>query len=140
MTLKIRSRSLKSNQLFCLFQQCIYLSLVQIYLLNQKITHRNPISTFKSLSVTLKIRLRLSISNQHFPSYQQYIYASLVKIHPLVQKITQGIHISDNSKCCCDLENKVKCHRNLINLALPTMYQCNFDQNPTTGSEDNART
>ena len=105
---KIRSRSLKSYQLLCLFQQCIYLSLVKIHLLNQKITHRNPISSFKSVSVTLKIRSKMSISNQHFPSYQQYIYVSLVKIHPLFQKITQGIHISDNSKCCCDLENKVK--------------------------------
>ena len=41
MTLKIRSRSPKPNQLFLPSQQCIYASLVKMHLLAQKIMNRN---------------------------------------------------------------------------------------------------
>ena len=41
-TMKIRSRSPKSNQLFPYLKQCIYTSLVKIHRFVQKITHGNP--------------------------------------------------------------------------------------------------
>ena len=85
--------------------------------------------------MTLKIRSRSIKSNQLYSSSQQCIFACLVKIHPLVQKITHGNHISDISKCCCDLENKVKVTKLQSTLSpLPTMYLCKFGQNPSTGS------
>ena len=91
-TLRIRSRSPKSNKLFSFSQQCIYASLVKIHLLVQKIMHRNESGsrqfwTFQSAPVTLKIKSSPPKSNQSFPLSQQCIYASLVKIHELVQKI-----------------------------------------------------
>ena len=105
-TLKIRSRSPKSNQPFPSSQQCIYASLVKIHRLVQKITHGNHILDIcKSAAVTLKIRLRSPKFNQLFPYSQQCIYESLVKIHPLVQKIMHGNHILDILKWRCDLEN-----------------------------------
>ena len=87
-TLKIRSRSPKSDLLFPFPQQCIYASLVKIHLLVQKTTHY--IWTFQSAAVTLKIRSRSPNSNQLVPLSQQCIHASLVKIHQMVQKITYG--------------------------------------------------
>ena len=42
-TLKVKSRSQKSNQLFPFSQQCIFASLIKIHLLFQKITHGNHI-------------------------------------------------------------------------------------------------
>ena len=159
-TLKIRSRSPKSNQLFPSSKHCIYASLVKIHSLIQKIMHVNLFWTFQSACVILKIRSRSPKSNQLFPSSQQCIYAGFIKIHPLVhrrletlfwtfqcvsvalkirswsdqvtkikstlpllskciyaglvkinplvQKITDGNHISEISKCRCDLENKIK--------------------------------
>ena len=95
---------------------------------------------FQSAGVTLKINSKLSKSNQFFPFYQQCIYASLDKIHPMVQKITHGNHISDISKCRCDLENKVEVTKIQSSPSLlPTMYLCNFCQNLPTGSEYNTR-
>ena len=69
-TLKIRSRLPKSNQLFCSSHQCIHASLVKIYSPVQKITHRNHIRTFQSFLVTLKIRSRSPKSKNLFPFYQ----------------------------------------------------------------------
>ena len=90
MTLKITSRSPKSNQLFSFFQQCIYASLVKIHPLVQKVTHGHHILTFQSAHVALKIRSRSPKSYKLFPSSQQCIHASLVKIHQLVQMIMHG--------------------------------------------------
>ena len=90
MTLKIRSRSPKSNLLFPFSQQYIFASLVKIHPLFQKITHETILWTFQSAIVTLKIRSTSPKSNQLFPSSQLCIYASLVKIHQLVQKIMHG--------------------------------------------------
>ena len=42
-TMKIRSRSLKSNLLFSVSKQCIYASLVKIPTLVQSLAQRNPI-------------------------------------------------------------------------------------------------
>ena len=139
MTLEIRSRSPKCNQLFPSSQQCTYASLVKIHPLAQKTTHRNPILDISSASVTLKFRSRSPKSELLFPS-QQIIYASLVKNeHPLVQKITHGNHISDISRCRCDLE-KGQGHQNLIHLfPLPNNLSMQVWSNPSTGSEDNAQ-
>ena len=104
-TLKIRSRSPKSNQPFLSSQQCFYASLVKIHRLVQKITHRNHMLDVSKCYCDLENRSRSPKFNQLFLSYQQCIYASLVKIHPLVQKITCGNHILDISKWRCDLEN-----------------------------------
>ena len=42
----------------------------------------------------------------------------------------------DISKCCCDLENKVKVTKILLTLSdLQTMYLYKFGQNPLTGLE-----
>ena len=75
-TLKIMSRSPKSNQLLQLFQLCIYASLFKIHPLGKKIAHRTPV---------------LDIS--------KCCYAILVKIHQLVRKIMHGNTILDISKC-----------------------------------------
>ena len=125
-TLKIRSRSPKLNQLFLSSQQCIYAKLVKIHPLVQKINMETIFWTFQSGTVTLKIRSRSSKFDQLFPSSQQCIYASLVKIHPLVQKITHRNHILDILSLSSTLP------------LLPTMYLCKLGQNPSTGSEDNA--
>ena len=70
--LKIMSMSPKSNQLFPISQQCIYLSLVKIWFRRY---HKETIFwTFQSAGVTLKIRSRSPKSNQLFPSSQQCIY------------------------------------------------------------------
>ena len=55
-TLRIMSRSSKSNQLFPPFQQCIYASMVNIHLLVQNKVHKTLFWTFQSASVTLKIK------------------------------------------------------------------------------------
>ena len=107
-TLKIRSRSPKSNQLFPSSQQSIYASLVKIHPLIQKICKETLFWTFQSANVTLKTRSRSPKSNVLFPSSQQCIYASLVKTHPMVQTITHRNSILDISKCQCDIKNKIK--------------------------------
>ena len=94
-TLKIKARSLKSNQRFPFPQQCINASLIKIHQLVQKIRIETIFWTFQSADVTLKIRSRSPKSNLLFPLSQQCISASLVKIHPLVQKITHVNHILD---------------------------------------------
>ena len=72
MSLKIRSRSLKSNQLFPYFQQFIYTSLVKIHPPVQKIVCKK--ADFYSLYriVTLKIRSRS-------PTYNQLLYCATRK-------------------------------------------------------------
>ena len=104
-TLKIKSRSPKSNQLFTTSQHCIFASFIKICSLVQKIKSGNEISHLKKVAVTLKIKSRSPKSNQLFTASQHCIYASLVKICPLVQKITSGNEISYITKGRCDLEN-----------------------------------
>ena len=89
-TLEIRSRSSKSNQLVPSSKQYISASLVKSHPLFQKKTHGSQFRTFQSAAVTLKIRPISPKSNKLFPSIQQCIYASFVKIHRLVQKIMHG--------------------------------------------------
>ena len=103
-TLKIRSRSSKSYQLFPFSQQCIYRSLVKVHQWFRR--YRTETIFIQSAGVTLKIRSMSLKSKQLFPFSQQCIVASLVKIQLLVQKITH--HILDTSKCNCDLVNQVK--------------------------------
>ena len=105
LTLKIRPRSPKYNQLFPSYQQCISASFIKICSLVQKIKPGNEISHFKKVAVTLKIKSRSPKSNQLFTPSQHCIYASLVKICPLVQKITPRNEISYITKGRCDLEN-----------------------------------
>ena len=86
-TLKIRSRSSKSNQHFPSSQHCIYASLVKIHPLVQKITQGNNILDISKCPCDLENKSRSPKSNQLFPFSKQCIFASLVKIHQLVQKI-----------------------------------------------------
>ena len=134
-TLKIGSRSPKSNQFVPPSQQCICASLVKICSLVQKIKSGNEISHLKKVAVTLKMMSRSPKSNQLFTPSQHCFYASLVKICPLVQKITPGNEISYITKCRCDLEDEVKVTKIYSTLhALPTLYLCKFGQNQFTGS------
>ena len=88
-TLKIRSRSPKSNQLCASSQQCSCASLVKIHSLFRRYRVGKPnLICFHGL-VTLKMRSMSPKSNQLFPPSQPCIYASLIKIHPLVQKISR---------------------------------------------------
>ena len=112
-TMKIKSRSPKSNQLFTPSQHCICASLVLICITKILSTlHTLPtlylfkfglnlstgsednaqtkFHTLKKVAVTLKIGLRSPKSNQLVPPSHQCICASLVKIHPSVQKIMHG--------------------------------------------------
>ena len=98
-TLKIRSTSLKSNQLFPSAQQCIYASFGQNPSSISEDNAQKPYFGHFSAPVTLKKRTSSPKSDEFFPFSQQCIYAILVKIHQLVQKIisrnekqTDGIH------------------------------------------------
>ena len=128
-TLKIKSRSPKSNQLFPPFQQCIYASLVKIHRLVQKTMNRKEATRFKIMPVWPWKLSKGHQNNQLFPYSQLCIYASLVKINPTVQKITHRNHISDISKCCCDTLKLGQGHQNLINsFPLSEMYICKLGQ------------
>ena len=106
-TLKIMSRTPKSNEFFPPFQQCIYTSLFKIHTLVQNIAQGNPILDISKCRGDLKIKSRSPKSNHLFPSPQQCICASLVKIHQLIQKIIHRNPILDISKSWCELKNKV---------------------------------
>ena len=82
-TLKIMSRSPKSNQLFPPFQQCIYANLVKIPPLVQSIVQGTPILDISERLCDLENLVKVTKIYQLFPFSQKYIYASLVKIHPI---------------------------------------------------------
>ena len=108
--LKIKSRSLKSNQFFAMSQLFKHANLVRIQPLVQKIlcgqesvTEFSFFSTAVALNiksskkchriflfstaVTLKIKSRSLISNQFFAMSQLYKHTNLIRIQPLVHKI-----------------------------------------------------
>ena len=91
LTLKNRSRSPKSNQLFIISQSYIHANLVEICQPVHEMMHRSTFGLkFSSLSlaVTLKIRSRSPKPNQLFIMSQCYIHANLLKIHPPVHEIS----------------------------------------------------
>ena len=91
LTLKYRSRSPKSNQLFIMSQCYIHANLVEICQPVHDMVHTSTFGLkFGSLSpaVTLKIRSRSPKPNQLFNMSQCYIHANLVKIHPPVHEIS----------------------------------------------------
>ena len=59
-TLKIRSRSPKSNQLLSSSQQFIFVSLVKIHPLVQKLTHRNPILDISKCRCDLENKVKVT--------------------------------------------------------------------------------
>ena len=61
MTLKIRSRSIRSNQLFPSSPQCIYASLVKIYTQVKKITHRYHIFNLSKCPWGLENKVKVTI-------------------------------------------------------------------------------
>ena len=93
MTLKMRSRSPKSNKLLSLSHLCTYASLKKIHPLVQKKFHLQDYGLANEVKV---IKNLISSLDCH----SDVTYASLNKIHPLVQKI---FHLQDY-----DFENKVK--------------------------------
>ena len=97
MTLKIKSRSPKSNHFFASSLWCICASSVKFQPLVKEILctqtfyfiNKAPLGSLLSISnvVTLKIRSRSPKSNHFFPPYWWCICASLVKFQPLVKEI-----------------------------------------------------
>ena len=91
LTLKNRSRSPKSNQLFTMAQCYIHANLVEICQPVHEIWCTQALlDEFGSLSpaVTLKIRSRSPKPNQLFIMSQCYIHKNLVKIRPPVHEIS----------------------------------------------------
>ena len=86
-TLKMGSRSSKSNQFFSMSQQLRCRSLVKIHSFILETGCRQAIFRQFKLSVTLKMGSRSPKSNQFFSMSQQYSCTSLVKIHLFIQKI-----------------------------------------------------
>ena len=96
-TLKIRSRSPKSNHFFAPSLWCICASSVKFQPLVKEILctqtfyfiNKDPLGSFLSIYnvVTLKIRSRSVKSNHFFPTSWWCICASLVKFQPLVKEI-----------------------------------------------------
>ena len=96
-TLKIRSRSPKSNHFFAPSLWCICASLVKFQPLVKEILctqtfyfiNKDPLGSFLSIYnvVILKIRSRSPKSNHFFPPSWWCICASLVKFQPLVKEI-----------------------------------------------------
>ena len=97
MTLKMGSRTPKSNQFFYMSQQSRCAGMVKIHLFLQEIGCRQVIFQFffpNNLSprVTLKMRSRSSKSNQHFhppPHAPNDKYVCLSKIHPSIKERVQ---------------------------------------------------
>ena len=85
LTLKMRSRSPKSNHFFPMSQWCFYARLVKIHQLVKEMEGRQ--GSFYNLYsvVTLKIRSRSPKSDQIFKPSQCYNIWSLVRIHHSVQ-------------------------------------------------------
>ena len=92
LTLKNRSRSPKSNQLFIMSQCYIHANLVEVCQpVHEIMVHTSTFGLkFGSLSpaVPLKIRSRSPKPNQLFDMSQCYIHAKLVKIHTSVHEIS----------------------------------------------------
>ena len=91
-TLKIRSRSPKSNKLLILSDLYRLANLVIFHPMVHEITCRQTLFGLikiggLSLAVTLKIRSRSSKPIQPFIMSKCYIHANLVKIHQLVHEI-----------------------------------------------------
>ena len=103
-TLKMMSRSPKSNQLFPPFQQCFNASLIKISLLAQNKAQGDPILNITEYRCVLENWPRSPKSDQLFPSSQQWVFASLVNIHQLVQKIMQGNESGCDTKADADAD------------------------------------
>ena len=107
-TLKMGSRSPKSNQFFYMSQHCRCASLVKIYSFLQEIGCRQAIFQQSKPSCDLEIGSRSQKSNQFFYMSQHCRCASLVKIYSFLQETGCGQAIFQQSKPSCDLENGVK--------------------------------
>ena len=109
-TLKIKSRSPKSNQLFTPSQHCIYASLVKICPLVQKITPGNEISYItkgrRDLENLVKVTKK---SNQLFTPYQTlYLCKFGLNMFNWFIRYCHGNEISYIKEGRCDLENWAK--------------------------------
>ena len=92
LTLKIRSRSEKSNQLFIMSKYYIHANLVKIHQPIQEISSTQALFGLNLAvcpAVTLKIRSRSLKSIQLFIMSQCYIHANLVKIWQPVHEISR---------------------------------------------------
>ena len=107
-TLKMGSRSPKSNQFFYMSQHCSCASLVKIYSFLQEIGCGQAIFQQSKPSCDLKMGSRSPKSNQFLYMSQQYRCASLVKIYSFLQEIGCGQALFQQSKPSCDLKNGVK--------------------------------
>ena len=110
MTLKMGTRSPKSNQFFSMSQQYSCTSLIH----SRDRVHTNHFPTNLSSPVTLKMGSRSPKSNQFFNMSQHCTCASLVKIYSFLQETGCGQAIFQQSKPSCDLENRGQGHQNLI--------------------------
>ena len=107
-TLKMGSRSPKSNQFLSLFQQYGCTSLVKMHPFILEIGCRKAIFQQSEPSCDLENRVKFTKSNQFFFMSQQYSCASLVKIHPFLHEIGCRQAIFQQSKPLRDLENGLK--------------------------------
>ena len=138
MTLKIKSRSPKSNQFFFMSQKYSCASLVKIHPFLHEIGCRQAIF-LNNLSpcVTLKMGSRSPKSNQFFSMSQQYRCTSLVKIHPFILEIGCKQAIFQLSEPTCDLENGVKVTKSQsVLVPVSTIQLCKFGQNSSIHSRD----
>ena len=101
LTLKNRSRSPKSKQLFIISQCYIHANVVEICQPVHEIWCTQALLGFYlavSHAVTLKIRSRSPKPNQLFIMSKCYIHANLVKIHPTVPIMqTRKCHADTNA-------------------------------------------
>ena len=107
-TLKMRSRTPKSNQFFYMSQHCRCASLVKIYSFLQEIGCGQAIFQQSKPDCDLENGVKSPKSNQLFYMSQHCRCASLVKIYSFLQEIGCGQPIFQQSKPSCDLENGVK--------------------------------
>ena len=107
-TLKMGSRSPKSNQFFSMLQQYRYTSLVKILPFILVIGCRQAIFQQSEHHVTLKMGSRSPKSNQLLSLSQKYSCTSLVKIHPFILEVGCRKAIFQQSEPSCDPENGVK--------------------------------
>ena len=106
-TLKMGSRSPKSNLFFYMSQHCRCAFGQNLFIPTREGVDK-PFSNNLSPPVTLKMGSRSPKSNQFLYMSQQYRCASLVKIYSFLQEIWCGQDIFQQSKPSCDLENGVK--------------------------------
>ena len=105
MALKIRSRSLKSNQLFPSSKQCIFASFVKIHQLVQKIMHGNESGRRRDPHQTLQTSLTIiTVAYVYFIPITSLPATSTTDLHQLYSIL--HVHLSPHPLDSCFKINK----------------------------------